>query len=75
MIPHGLDIQLDFGLYDDIEEKRKEAKAQNSANVTKAMKIVKGKIKNMPQDISNSDTWTQENRIAMQFMKELIFHY
>jgi len=49
----------------------KEAKAQNTANVTKAMKIVKGKIKNMPQDISNSDTWTQENRIAMQLYERV----
>jgi len=49
----------------------KEAKAQNTANVTKAMKIVKGKIKNMPQDIANSDTWTQENRIAMQLYERV----
>ena len=49
----------------------KEAKAQNSANVTKAMKIVKGKIKNMPQDIANSDTWSQENKIAMQLYERV----
>lgn len=44
MIPHGLDIQLDFGLYDDIEEKRKEAKAQKQAKDKKGSKPLGGKL-------------------------------
>ena len=49
----------------------KESIASNKANVTRAMKIVKGHIKNMPQDINDADTWNAENKVAMQLYERI----
>ena len=48
-----------------------EAKASNTKNVKQAMLIVKATIKNMPQDVQDSKTWSTENRIAMQLYERI----
>ena len=44
MKPNGLDIQLDFGLYDDIEETKKKTKTQTKVKDKKSSKPLGGKL-------------------------------
>jgi hypothetical protein len=44
IVPNGLDIQLDFGLYDDIEETKKKAKTQSKKVDKKSSKPLGGKL-------------------------------